>query len=448
MTFTPVRLFSLWGTFAVAVNVFTTHLSAATVPDRRAAVLDDRARMETNERWIYNDWKRGFEEAKRTGKPLLVVLRCVPCMSCMGIDASVLSEPDLQPVLDKFVRVRLMNANTLDLSLFQFDYDLSFSSMIFNADGTVYGRYGSWTHQKDPYEKTTTGFKRALESALEIHQDYPANKESLSGKQGKAMPVKDPLELPGLAGKYKRELDWEGKVVQSCVHCHQVSDAVRTMYRDQKKTIPEQWVYPMPSPETIGLTLAADSTAKVEAVKEGSIGAKAGLKAGDEIVTLEKQPLTSIADVAWVLHHAPDTGAISGKVKRGPEEKTITVSLPKNWRRNSDIARRVGTWEMRAMATGGILLKELSDAEHSEHGLAKDQMGLIAEHVGEYGIHAAAKKAGFKKKDILIEVDGISKRMTEGELIGHLLAKYQPGAKVKAKVLRGSEKLDLEFPMQ
>ena len=320
--------------------------------------------------------------------------------------------------------------------------------MFFNGDGTVYGRYGSWTHQKDPYEKTTSGFKGAMESALAIHRSFPGNKESLRGKQGKAMPVKDPLELPGLAGKYKRELDWEGKVVQSCVHCHQVSDAVRTMYRAEKKAIPEQWVYPMPSPETIGLTLAADSIAKVEAVKDDSVAAKAGLKAGDEIISLENQPLISIADVAWVLHHAPEAGAISGKAKRGAEEKVMTISLPANWRRDSDISRRVGTWEMRAMATGGILLKDLSDEKRTERGFAMDQMALFAQHVGEYGIHAAAKKAGFKKEDILVEVDGISKRTSESELIGHLLAKYQPGAKVKAKVLRGSEKLELEFPIQ
>jgi serine protease Do len=434
--------------FAVALSLFTPNFFAATVTDRKAAVLDDRARMENNQRWIYNDWKRGFEEAKRTGKPLLVVLRCVPCTSCMGIDASVLSEPDLQPVLDKFVRVRLMNANTLDLSLFQFDYDLSFSSMIFNGDGTIYGRYGSWTHQKDPYEKTTTGFKTALESALQIHKGYPANKESLRGKQGRPMPVKDPLELPQLAGKYKRELDWEGKVVQSCVHCHQVSDAVRSMYRDQKKTIPEQWVYPMPSPETIGLTLAADSVGRVEGIKDGSIAATAGLKAGDQIVELENQSLVSLADVAWALHHAPENGSITAKVRRGAEEKALKVSLPSNWRRNSDISRRAGTWEMRAMATGGMLLIDLPDAKRAERGLANDQLALFAEHVGEYGIHAAAKKAGFKKEDVLVEVDGISKRITESELIGHLLAKYQKGENIKARVLRGNEKFDLEFSMQ
>ena len=421
---------------------------AETVKDRKAAVLDDRSKMETDDRWIYNDWKRGFEEAKKTGKPLLVVLRCVPCLACAGIDASILTQEELQPLLKEFVCVRVINANALDLSLFQFDYDLSFSTMFFNGDGTVYGRYGSWTHQKNAQDTTTAGYKRALEAALALHHGYPANRESLQGKQGAPMPVSDPLQLPNLAGKYKRELDWGGKVVQSCVHCHQVSDAVRTMYRKEKKTIPQQWIYPMPGPETIGLTLAASETAHVESLQEGSIGARAGFRAGDDIVKLQGQPLISMADVAWVLHHAPDSGTISARVKRDGKEKNLNVTLPADWKMKSDISRRVGTWEMRAMALGGILLKELPENKRAEHNLKPNQMALFAEHVGEYGEHAAAKKAGFKKGDILVEVDGLAGRITEGELIGTLLARHQSGEKVKATVLRGTERIALQLPMQ
>ena len=190
--------------------------------------------MEKDNRWIYNDWRKGFEEAKQGNKPLLVVLRCVPCLACAGIDASVLTEPELAPLLDQFVCVRVMNANALDLSLFQFDYDLSFSSIIFNGDGTVYGRYGSWTHQKNSLDKDTAGLKKALEAAGDP-RGYPANKESLKGKQGVSLPVNDPLKLPQLAGKYKLELDWEGKIVQSCVHCHQMGDGIRTFYREQNR---------------------------------------------------------------------------------------------------------------------------------------------------------------------------------------------------------------------
>jgi uncharacterized protein YyaL (SSP411 family) len=70
-------------------------------------------------RWL---GRRRFAEAKKANKPVLVVLRCVPCTACMGIDASILSSKELEPLLDEFVCVRVINANALDLSLFQFDY--------------------------------------------------------------------------------------------------------------------------------------------------------------------------------------------------------------------------------------------------------------------------------------------------------------------------------------
>ena len=142
------------------------------------------ANLKNDPRWIYNDYEKGFAEGKRTGKPVLIVLRCIPCLACAGIDAKVLLEnTELTPLLDQFVCVRVINANALDLAKFQFDFDLSFTTMIFNGDGTLYGRYGSWTHQKDPREETTDGFKRALESVLAIHKSYPANQASLAAKQ-------------------------------------------------------------------------------------------------------------------------------------------------------------------------------------------------------------------------------------------------------------------------
>jgi serine protease Do len=51
-------------------------LSAA--EDRREKVLKDRTELQSMPQWIYNDLAKGFAEAKRTGKPMLVVLRCIP----------------------------------------------------------------------------------------------------------------------------------------------------------------------------------------------------------------------------------------------------------------------------------------------------------------------------------------------------------------------------------
>ncbi len=434
--------------FALLLAALSSTAFGETVKDREGAVRGDRAAMEKNDRWIYNDVDRGFAEAKKTGKPLLVVLRCVPCKSCMGIDASILASESLQPLLAQFVCVRVINANALDLTRFQFDYDLSFSTLFFNSDGTVYGRYGSWKHQRDANDATTAGYRAALEAALAIHRGFPANRTALAGKQGVATPFQRPIEFPALAGKYERELNWEGNVVKSCVHCHQVGDAFRAFYREKGEPIPPQLIYPMPMPETIGLTLDPEHVARVAAVAPGSAAAAAGVAAGDELLALDGAPPVSIADLAWALHRAPESGSLAVKIRRAAQELAVSISLAPGWRERSDISTRVGTWPMRAMATGGLVLIPVTAEERAALSLASDSLALRVKGVGQYGPHGAAKAAGFQKDDILIAVDGITRDTTEGALLGLLLTKHPRKKSIPATVLRGRERVDLKLPMQ
>ena len=57
--------------------------------DRKTKVLNDRERFESEGFWLYNDLPKGIEESKKTGKPLLVVFRCIPCEACAGFDERV-----------------------------------------------------------------------------------------------------------------------------------------------------------------------------------------------------------------------------------------------------------------------------------------------------------------------------------------------------------------------
>lgn len=440
---------SLFRLLLLVVAVACVSARGAAVKDREGAVRQDKATMENDARWIYNDVDRGFAEAKRTGKPLLVVLRCVPCLSCVGLDAEVLKEPTLAPLLDLFVCVRLINANAIDLARFQFDYDLSFSTLFFNANGTVYGRYGSWVHQADPEAREVIGYRRALEGALALHREYPDNRDALAGKQGKATPFRTPVDIPALASRYGRELNWGGNVVQSCVHCHQVGEAFRAYYWDKGEPVPEERIYPMPAPETIGLSLAPDKPATVVAVAAGSVAEAAGVRAGDAIAFLGGQPLISIADVAWALHGAPASGVLRAVIQREDMVIPVTFELVPGWRTKADISRRVGTWSMRAMALGGMTLLDLDAATRQERELKSETMALLVKGMGQHNNkHGTAKKVGFLKDDVIVAIDGFAGRTTEGELIGRLLRSRKVGDQVDVTVLRGTERVTLKLPMQ
>jgi hypothetical protein len=415
---------------------------------REESVRGDKDRFSSMERWMYNDVEAGFELGKQNNKPVLVVLRCVPCKACTGIDERVLKARELQPLLDQFVCVRVINANDLDLSRFQFDYDLSFSTMFFNADGTVYGRFGSWQHQLDEMDTTIDGFQVALERALEVHRNYPDAADTLKTKQGVPTPFSVPVEIPGLAGKYERTLNWDGNVVQSCVHCHQIGEAYRAWYRERQQPIPSELIYPMPEPKTIGLKLDGRSPSRILAVDPKSIAFRAGLQAKDEIVSIDDAPIFSVADVAWALHRCSDPGSMKCLILRDGAVREVPIELPDGWRFETNIAPRVGTWQLRGMALGGLVLKELGAAKRRELQLGNSDLGLVVDHVGEYGVHAAAKKAGFQKGDVLLSLEGFSAPIHESRLIGEILTRFPNPTKLATQVLRGNQRVSLELPVQ
>src|SRR6185369_4313571 len=113
-------------------------------------------------------------EAKRTGKPLFVTFRCDPCPETRKFESQVvgLAKP-WGDVADRFVRVRLTRVQGADLSLFEFDYDLTWAGFFLSADEVVYGRYGGRDATSDDGRLSLAGLKYAAERALERHAATP-----------------------------------------------------------------------------------------------------------------------------------------------------------------------------------------------------------------------------------------------------------------------------------
>jgi len=58
-------------------SLFVAVLSASAAT-REEAVRNDLKEVQATGLWLYNDLSKGIEQAEQTGKPLLIVFRCVP----------------------------------------------------------------------------------------------------------------------------------------------------------------------------------------------------------------------------------------------------------------------------------------------------------------------------------------------------------------------------------
>ena len=385
-----------------------------TVPKLRAQTREekvraDRRRVEEEGFWIYNNLPLAFDTATKNGKPILVVLRCIPCEECVKLDDELVEQdPVIRPLLDKFVCARVVSTNGLDLSLFQFDTDQSFAVFFLNADKTIYGRFGTRSHRTEWFgDVSLKGLAAAMQGALELHANYPGNASALAAKRGPNSEIASPELYPSLRDKYTDSLNYSGNVVKSCIHCHQIGDARRDLYRANRKPLPETLLFPYPHPKAIGLILDPDQRATVKEVVSESPAAKAGFRAGDRFESLAGQPLLSIADVQWVLQQTPATGGqVVARVSRDDGSRELTLRLRPGWRQADEISWRVSAWGLRRMTTGGMLLEQATPEQRAAAGVEDGRMALFVKHVGQYGAHAAAKKAGVRKGDILVAFDG------------------------------------------
>jgi len=228
-------------------------LSFAAAPvaaqDRDTKVRNDRANFQESKDWIYNNLDEGIRVAKESGKPMFVVFRCIPCEACQEFDDDVARrDAIIRDLMDRFVCVRIVQANTIDLTHFKFDFDQSFAAFLMNPDMTIYARFGTRSDRPEARDISLKGLRKAMEAALQIHQNFDTVKPSLAGKQVKPTRFTKPLDYPSLAARFGSKLDYEGSVARSCMHCHQVREAERQVFRSASEPIPDDILYPYPDP--------------------------------------------------------------------------------------------------------------------------------------------------------------------------------------------------------
>ena len=425
--------------FPLALLTLAFALAAAPAQTREEKVRGDKKKIEAEGKWIYNDVPKALAEATKTGKPIVAVLRCLPCEECVKLDDELIdADARIGPLLEKFVPLRVVSTNGLDLALFQFDTDQSFAVFFLRGDGAIYGRFGTRSHRKNWVgDVSVDGLAQAMAGALALHADYPASRDALAAKRGPAPAFARPELFPTLKAKYTSTLDYDGKVVASCIHCHQIGDAVRDLAFGTEDGLTDELLFPYPHPKSLGLILDPKEKATVLKVEKGSDAEKGGFREGDRLQKLAGQPLLSIADVQWVLHHTLAGGAtVKAEVVRAGRPVLLDLKLEKGWRQRDDISWRSSTWGLRRRALGGLFPVELSDERRADLKLPPPKMAFVIQHVGQFAPHDAAHKAGVKKDDILVGFDGRRDFIRETDLIAYALREKKPGDTVTLDIVR------------
>ncbi len=431
----PLR--SLVALFAV---VALTSITVAADPKLRQTLKDENALGE--EWWIYNDIAQAREDARRENKPLFVTFRCVPCRDCQAFDAEVAQGNDAIAELarEKFIPVRQVEMEGVDLSQFQFDYDLNWAAMFINADGTVYARYGTQSAEGPDAYNSIEGLKNTMLRVLELHAQYPGNADELRGKRGEDKPYETAMEMPGLRN---RERYQAATTRENCIHCHNIHDAEnQAAFEAGDFNRDRFWRYPLP--ESIGLTIDPVSGVKIDAVQDDSSASAAGLTAGDTVTHLNGQRIVSIADMQWVLDDLPN--ADTEVTVTTTDSGETTLHLTAGWKEH-DFSWRGSMWSMPPRFN--VWTPTLAPEKQKELGIPAEETPLEVRwiNVNEPG-GKAARDSGLREGDIIVAVDGNRlSGMTPPQFAMFLKLNYQPGDKLPLTVLRNGREMALRIDL-
>ena len=285
-----------------------------------------------------SDLGNAMEQARRENRPVFVTLRCLPCKQCSAFDKNVLEGGEqLDPLLKRFVTVRLTDAQDVDLRLlpmegFQ-DLDLSWWGWFLSPEGRVYGVFGGRDHVSDETRISVAALANTLRRVLAHHYDPRRADWDVDGPAPQTSgPAPTPKTLPGYASWYEKG-HAEVKA-QTCIHCHQVNEILRQPAVDLKQFDKRRDFDVWPLPENVGLTIDRDHGLRVTAVERGSAAEKAGIRVGDELGAAGGRRLFGQADFRGVLHRGPrGAGAIDVAWTRDGRVMNGTLDVAEGWRR-------------------------------------------------------------------------------------------------------------------
>jgi len=343
-------------------------------------------------------------------------------------------DPAVRELSEKFVCVRLVKMNGVDLRQFQFDFDMTWAAFFVHHDGTVLARYGSRSPVGPMIHNSAKGLVATMGRVLEVYKGFPANRALFEAKRGPDPGYGTPEEIL----TKRRGGRGSGRVGRdNCIHCHNVHERMhdREMAEDSAPGFrrPKK-IFKYPPPEVLGIGMDKDVGNVVTSVVTGSPAEKGGLRKGDVIDGARGQAMLSIADFQFALHHAPDEGRLDLRVTRDGQNESLELELAKGWKRHDF------TWRV-SMAgfppESGLYVHKLSAEEKSKLSIAENDVGLEVRGL----FKPAVARSGLKVGDVIVGYDG--RKLALGSLAFQNYARvhhFEPGSILKLEVLREGER--------
>lgn len=314
--------------------------------------------------------------------------------------------------------MRLGNIDRLDLSLFEFDYDLTFAVFFMNADGRVYARYGQRDAGGPDALQSLKGLEHTMKSVLEMH-----------GRDGKGR------EFAPRGGERSVTIREIGGRTRGCYHCHNVREVF-----DRGLVQSGQWgrdrAYRYPPAENVGLTLEVDRGNVVAKVQEGSPADRAGLKPGDVLRRLGGVPVHSIADALYGLDRAPASGEVEAAWTHDGQPMGERLVLSSGWRKN-DLSWRPSM--RRLLPSLPVRGADLTEQEKAALGLKLNHLAVRQRE----SVAAAAQAAGMRAGDVLVGIDRELAELDGAGVHEFVRREYLAGDRVQLIVLRDGKRLTL-----
>jgi hypothetical protein len=310
----------------------------------------------------------------------------------------------------------------VDLSIFDFDYDLQWHALMLTPTGEVLGRFGGRDADTPAKYQTLPGLRHSLEAALVRFKSHK------SANVPKHTPMR-PEDYPAAERLHDN----------ACIHCHHVNEFRRDLLQRQGKwSLDEVWSYPQPA--NLGLTMDVDRGNRILNVEPNSPAALAGLRAKDTLQRVGTRPSASIADLQYALHKAPKKGEIALAWKSGDKESSGFAKLAEGWRK-TDVSWR---WSLKSLAPNPSLIgDDVSLDDRKALGLKSGQLAYRQMNF----LTPAARHAGLQANDVILGINDQAMTMTARQFEMHIRLNFRVGQEVTLNVLRGKDRLKLKLKL-